>query len=463
MQFHEQFIRKSLSDVSIYGHVPDSHSFIVDSRISKSNDIFVALMGERDDGHDFVGAALQRGAAGAIVAKDKYKDIIKCISADMQKKSLFIVVQDPLKALLTLAAKWREQFSYPVICITGSIGKTSSKEVIALMLACAGRSYVASHGNQNTRIGVALNLLRMRDHHEVAVFELGINLRGEMASLARMVKPTIGVITGIGHCHMEGLGSLQDIAFEKRDIFKYFTERNIGIIDGDQSLLSDVAYFHPVIKCGYKTTNQIQVRRVRILDQATSCVIKIYKHKYEVSLPNNHIGTINRSLITAAVGHVLSIPHEPIIEAIQAPILVAGRFEKKQLSIGKGSVISDCYNANPESMKAALLAFQQLQTSACKVAILGDMLELGVNSPFWHRQIGRFLRKVTSLKKVILVGNMVQWIEKTLPLGIEMVAVSTWQEAVKQLPLFIDNKEVMILVKGSRGVGLSHLVDHCTK
>ena len=463
MRFDEQFIRQVVSDVSIYGTIPENPSFIIDSRIAKSNDIFVALLGNHDDGHDFVLDALKNGAAGALISHDKKEECLQHISDDVARSKVFIVVPDPLKALIALAMHWREKFSYPVIGLTGSVGKTSTKETIATMFTCAKKSYVASHGNQNTKIGLALNILRMRDCHEVAVFELGVNRRGEMATKARMLKPTIGVITSIGHCHMEGLGSLQDIAFEKRDIFKYFSEHNIGIIDGDQPLLSNISYHHPVIKCGYKTTNQIQARKVRFVDVDTQCTLKIYQNKYDVVLPNPHIGTISRSLIAAAVGHVLDIPYKNIIEAIQKPITVVGRFEKRNLSAGKGIVINDCYNANPESMKAALLAFHQIQTGACKIAVLGDMLELGVNSAFWHRQVGRFLRKVTSLKKVILVGNMVKWIEKTLPIGIEITTVLTWQEALKKLPAVIDNNEVMILVKGSQGIGLSNFVNQCTK
>ncbi len=463
MQSYEHCIREVLPDVSIEGAIPSDASFCVDSRTINEHTIFIALKGEHVDGHQFVKDALERGAVGAVVARNKKAACLQHISKDLLRTKVIITVSDPLYALITFATHWREQFSYPVIGVTGSVGKTSTKENIATMFSRAGRSYIASYGNQNTQIGLALNLMRMRDHHEVAVFELGINRRGEMAQLARMAKPTVGIITSIGHCHMEGLGSLQDIASEKRDIFKYFTERNIGIVDGDQPLLSVISYHHPVIKVGYKTTNHIQARKVRFVDTGTHCMIKIYKDKYDVVLSNPHTGTIHRALVTAAVGHVFHIPHEHIIAAVQEPITVSSRFERRALSMGKGMVIDDCYNANPESMKAALAAFQEMQTTACKVAVLGDMLELGVNSPFWHRQIGRFLRKVTTLKKLILVGNMVRCIENTAPLGIELICVATWQEALKQLPAVIGDQEVMMLVKGSQGVGLSNLVAHCTK
>ena len=157
------------------------------------------------------------------------------------------------------------------------------------------------------------------------------------------------------------------------------------------------------------------------------------------------------------------LPHVKIIEAIQEPIEVPGRFERRALKIGNGTIISDCYNANPESMKAALIAFQHIETSSAKIAVLGDMLELGINSPFWHRQIGRFFRKVPSLKKVILVGNLVQWVEKTLPLNVKAERVGTWQEAEHSLNQMIGERDHLILVKGSGGVGLLNLVERYTK
>lgn len=461
--FNEQFITYAIPDAQVCGALPEDPSFVVDSRIAGLRDIFVALPGEKYDGHDFVADALQRGAAGALIAHGKRADCLRRIDNALAAKKVFIIVPNPLEALVTFASLWREQFAYPVVGVTGSIGKTSAKETISAVLNSANKSHLVSHGNQNTCIGIALNLLRMRSYHEVAVVEMGVSKRGEMAVLARMVKPTIGVITGVGHSHMEGLGSLYDIACEKRDIFKYFRESYVGIIDGDQSLLSRVAYAHPVVKYGRKTSNQIQARKIRIVGSATTCVIKLYNDKYEVLLPGVHSSVIKRSLIAASVGHVLQIAHESILDAIQKPLSVIDRFEEKTLTIGKGLVISDCYNASPESMKAALCAFHAIKTDAYKIAILGDMLELGVNSPFWHRQIGRFLQKITSLKRVVLVGEMVQWMRKTLPVTIEVIHVPTWQKALEKLPDVVGDHEVMMLVKGSHAVGLSNLVDQCTK
>ncbi len=463
MRFDENFIRQAVSDVSFVGTLPQQPLFVVDSRSVQKDTIFVALQGEHCDGHSFIIDALHKGAAGALIAADKKKVWYEQIQKEGFAHKLLIIVPDPLHALIAMATAWRKQFHCPVIGITGSMGKTSTKEAIAALLKGAGKSFIASIGNQNTQIGAAINVLRMRSNHEVAVFEMGVNRRGEMAAIAQIVRPTIGIITSVGHAHMEGLGSLNDIAVEKRDIFKYFTEENIGIINGDQLLISQVSFAHPVIKFGCKTTNQVQARKIRMINGETHCLLKIYKNKYHIALPKTHAGAITSALIAATVGHILAIEHATIIKAIQEPIIIAGRFEKRKLKNGKGIIINDCYNANPESMKAALAAFQSLDTTLPKVAVLGDMLELGVNSPFWHRQIGRFLRKVPSLKKVLLVGNLVEWTEKMLPIGVQALRVANWQEARDRLPEFIGNQEVMVLVKASRGIGLSNLVDHFTK
>src|SRR5439155_20118262 len=139
----------------------------------------------------------------------------------------------------------------------------------------------------------------------------------------------------------------------------------------------------------------------------------------------------------------------------QQPVIVVGRFEERAVKNGKGTIINDCYNANPESTKAALLAFQHIETKGKKIVVLGDMLGLGVNSPFWHRQIGRFLRKVPSLRRLILVGSLVEWVKKTAPVTVAVDIVPTWKEAVDKLASEL-NSDALVLVKGSLDVGLGN-------
>ncbi len=461
MRFDQHFVTGVLPGAIIpYATTVSDIAFSVDTRTVQPGQIFVAVPGAVADGHNYLMQALQKDVAGLLIGAHK-KQLLDVMDQKLLKDKFVIIVNDPLQAFIKLACAWRDQFSYPVIGITGSVGKTSTKEILSAMLRANGTSFCSSEGNQNTRVGVALNIFKMRAHHQAAIFEMGITKRGEMAELAKIVRPTTAVITNIGHSHMEGLGSLADIALEKRDIFKYFSEKSVGIINGDQPLLASVGYIHPVAKFGSKTINQIQARKVHITSTGISFVLKIYKEKYQIMLQNPHEGAVMNSLAAATVAYLLKVPTSTIIKSIQQPVTVAGRFEQKMLAHRKGSIIHDCYNANPESMKAALLAFQKIDTQAQKIAVLGDMLELGVNASFWHRQLGRFLRKVPSLKHLILVGDMVKWTYKTVPVGITVDVVPTWKEAVEKLEHKLVDESV-VLVKGSRGVALDNLVQKFT-
>lgn len=462
MQLNEKFLAQSISGISfLYSTSCSLGSFSIDTRTLQPGEVFVALGGVQQDGHDFIKEALEKGAVGCIINQEK-KSKLQNIDTALLRNRLIALVPDTLQALIQLATAWRSEFSYPVVAITGSVGKTVTKEMLAIMLDFAQKKYITSYGNQNTVLGVALNLLRMCPEHEVAIFELGISRRGEMKKLVSMVQPTIALITGIGHSHMEGLGSIIDIAVEKRDVFSSFKDNNIGIVNGDHPLLANIAYQHPVVKFGAKTTNQIQARKIHITSSHTNFVLKLYKEKFNIVLKGTHKGRIFNSLAAASVAYLLHIPSCHIVKAIETPVIVAGRFEEKTLAHGKGIIINDCYNASPESMKASLVAFEHVDMQAQKICVLGDMLELGVNSPFWHRQLGRILRKVPSVRTVVLVGSQVVWTKKTLPLGVTVEHVADWKAATNVLEGLLDKKS-LILVKGSRALQLDRLVDTLTE
>jgi len=432
--------------------------FAVDSRKVAPNEIFVALPGKRSDGHDFIKQAVENGACGLMIEKSRRSALD--ILSKRELKNIFIVLVDNVyESFLTLARFRRSQLTIPVVGITGSVGKTTTKEMLTASLQRAGMKCVASVGNQNTLLGAAMTLLRVRSDDVAVICEMGISKRGEMAELAKLVRPTFAAITTIGHAHMEGLGSLVDIANEKRAIFSQFDETSVGVINGDMAVLSAVSYQQPVIRVGCKMANQIQARKIHHYPHTTTCVIKIYNERYQISLPTGHAGHITNVLTAIALGHLLGIPHALLIDVVQETHCVAGRFESRQAIIHNGSAtfINDCYNASPESSKSALLAFELMESRGKKIAVIGDMLELGVKAPFWHRQIGRFLRKVPSLQLVIFVGSHMQWAAKTKPYGLAMIAVTNWQEAKIVLAEQLE-ADSFVLVKGSRGVGLDNII-----
>lgn len=452
MYINKDFFMSVVPDAQWHGpDLTENSSLVVDSRAIKAGDIFAALKGHHNDGHDFIQQAIARGAS-AVIAERLQNDLAVEDSVTM------VIVKDVLSAIISVAQAWRRQITIPVVGITGSVGKTSTKQLLGDIVKASGKKVLVSQGNQNTALGISLNLWLLRKDHEVAVFEMGISKKGEMARMADIVRPTIGVITYIGHSHMQDLGSCADIAAEKREIFSYFKQDSIGIIQGDQDVLTHVAYTHPIIKFGKKMSHQVQLRKIVVHHDHITCVIKIYNQKFNLTVPTTNLGFLNCILAATAAAYVLGVPYQAIIDTIQKPLIVAGRYERKLLPNKKGIVINDAYNASPESMKAALLAFEKT-VAKNKIAVLGDMLELGAVSSFWHRQIGRFLKKVPSLKHLILVGDQVSFIQKTAPLGLSCILVPTWKEAVAPLTALAQEPETAILVKASRGIALNNLVD----
>lgn len=455
---NKKFLMTVLPDAVVEGEFPLApSSWVIDSRKVLPGAAFVALKGAVTDGHLFIADAIARGAR-VVVMDRANRACIDSLSSQTVSQTCFVLVQSPEDALVRLAAAWRAQFAIPVVGVTGSVGKTTTKELIAAMAALGGKSCLYSSGNYNTLLGAAMTLLELRHNHDCAVLEMGISQRGEMARLADLIRPTLGVITQVAHQHLDGLGSLNDIAAEKRAIFTHFKPDDIGIINGDQPLLSGVSYAHPVVRFGCKLTNQVQARRVDNDGARLRCLLKIYHERFQLDLPTPHRGWLMSALASATAAHFLGVDGLSIVEAIQTMPPVRGRFQALSLKRFKGTVIDDAYNANPESMKEALITFEKLEMPGEKIAILGDMLGLGANGAFWHRQIGRFLRRAPSIEHVILVGEQVKAAEKTMPRWVTYQVVPRWEDAEALLESYLV-RESAILVKGSRDVGLQQLVN----
>lgn len=457
MQLDNEFVKNALTNVQmINGDFASNSSFSVDTRTLQAGDIFVALQGKQCDGHQFIKDALAKKASGLIVLESRRSEIESLYGQALQSVKI-LYVQDTLAALISLAKEWRSKFTYPVVGITGSVGKTSTKEMVANILRVSGEPFYVSHGNQNTIIGVALNIFKMKPGLKAAIFEVGVSERGAMSKIADMLRPTYALITGIGHAHMQGLGSLAEVAAEKRAIFSCFSAENIGIVNGDQDSIAAISYPYPVLKFGLKTCNQIQARKISIKNNVISFVAKVYKKKFSILLQSSHEGAVNNALAAIAISHMIDVPVEVAIAGIQKPLAVQGRFEFCHTA-EHGIMINDSYNANPESLKAGLLAFNAYETDLNRILVLGDMLELGTDGAFWHRQMGRFLRKISGVKHVILIGSMVQWIKKTAPIGTHVEMFATWQDALPTITK-ITNPKTITFIKASRGVGLQNVID----
>jgi UDP-N-acetylmuramoyl-tripeptide--D-alanyl-D-alanine ligase len=453
-----QFIKSVIPQADLQGNswLHDAN-FNIDSRTIVSGEVFVALSGSKFDGHDFIDQALVQGAAGFIFENSKKDKILLKYGKILASKSV-LFVPDTLHTLIELARAWRSRFDIPVVGVTGSVGKTTTKEIIKNILKVAQVDALVSSGNQNTMIGASMNILKLRTHHRAAIFEMGISELGNMKKLTELIRPTYAVVTQIAHAHIQGLGGFAIISKEKREIFSLFSEKDIGIINGDQKELKEVSYKHPVLCFGKKRTNQIQARKIIVDKNSISFNLLIYKKKYSVILAASSQALIMNVLAAVAVCHLLKIPDEIVVQGIEQPIVVPGRFQMLSTQSG-ADIINDAYNANPDSLKISLISFDGYETDKNKIIVLGDMLELGADTVYWHRQIGRYISKVKNLKQLILIGKEVHHAKKGLPFGIKYQIFDTIDAACDTINMLAQDKSNIILFKASNSMGFSKLIE----
>ncbi|MCR4706040.1 MAG: UDP-N-acetylmuramoyl-tripeptide--D-alanyl-D-alanine ligase [Lachnospiraceae bacterium] len=425
---------------------------VIDSRKIEKGYCFIATPGERVDGHSFIPDVLEKGASCVIC-----REIPAGLSGN------FIKVQDSFDALRKVAAFYREQLSIPVIGITGSVGKTSTKEFIAGTLS-AKYTVLKTEGNYNNDIGVPQTLLRIRDTDEVAVVEMGINHFGEMRLLSSMVKPDICVMTNIGECHLEFLGDREGVLKAKSEIFEHMSPEGSVFVNGDDDMLRTIEMVKgkAPVRFGQDTTNDYYVTDLVTNGlKGSDAVIHTPKTSFSVhvNLPGKHM--VQNALAATAVGEALGLTTDEIRKGIESVRPLGGR--SNILSLKAATVIDDCYNANPVSMRAAIdLLSEENKT----IAILGDMFELGQNESELHGSIGRYAVE-KGIKALVCVGELSKAMykeackEKEKRLSNTMVQYyKTPEEVLKQFenPDFLP-EGVTILVKASHGMHFDMLVN----
>jgi UDP-N-acetylmuramoyl-tripeptide--D-alanyl-D-alanine ligase len=365
----------------------------VDSRLARAGCLFVALPGSRTDGHNYVDQAVQGGATCALVAADRLASVRRSVYGSIR----LLPVDDTLAALQSLALRWRRRFSgLKRIGITGSNGKTTAKELLAAILGRVAPT-VHSHGNYNSDIGLPMELLRIREQHRFGVFEMGMNRQGEMRLLAELVEPDIGLITNIGRAHIGMVGSQESIAREKREIFSFFSGKQIAVVpaaDRYADFLVD-GVKGQVVRYSMESAGVVHVES-RGIDGST---LHCEEGPITLALPGAQM--VANALGVMTVARVLDVPFAMIREGIEAVEPVFGRSE---IIRGAVTVIQDCYNANPESMRAALELLAQTPTDGRRIAILGAMKELGEDADASHREIVSFATGL-GLDAIWLVGD----------------------------------------------------------
>ena len=344
-----------------------------DSRAVTEGCLFAAIPGERVDGHSFVGAALSQGALCALVQR-----VPENVAGNM------ILVPDTVAALQAIAGFYRSQFDIPILGITGSVGKTTAKEMTAAVLSRKYRVHKTS-GNFNNDLGVPLTLFGLREEHEAAVVEMGVSHPGDMQRLAAMVRPTIGLYTIIGHAHLEFLKSREGILAEKSVMNGYIPDSGLVFCSGDDDLLAAMECRQRKITFGLGDACSVRAENVRNLpDGMMCCTVCGMDRRFDVTIPAYGEHMIYAVLEGAAVGMALGLSDEEITAGIAAYEPVGHR--ARRLCTETITVIDDCYNANPTSVASAIRSLSHAEGR--KICILGDMLELGEDSEKLHFDTG---------------------------------------------------------------------------
>ena len=417
-----------------------------DSRKITPGCLFLPWVGEKFDGHDFIDAALEAGAAGCLCAR---------LPQNIRSDKFYIKVNDTRLALRALASAYRDRFDIPVVQITGSVGKTTTKEMVAAVLG-AKYKVLKTEGNFNNDIGTPLTLLNLAPEHEVAVIETGMNHFGEIEYLGAMVRPDVAVISNIGDAHIEYLGSREGILQAKCEIFEHLKEGGIAVLNGDDSLLDTVSVPFKTIRCGQDTNSQVRVTEVTDLGvEGINCTVETEQETYDLAIPAPGEHMVYSASIAVAVGEALGLDREEIIRGVAAYEPTGSRMRVVRLPEGR-ILLDDCYNANPQSVTAALEVLAKTDCD-CRVAVLGDMGELGDLTDQAHYNMGA-LAAMLGIDCVVAIGEKAARIADGAALSSgEVLHFATKEEAIDTLKELLGPNTVM-LVKASHSMQFGVLV-----
>jgi len=425
---------------AVNGHAPDYDTGLAidhistNSKLAQGSSLFFALQGERFDGHAFIGDFYANGGRAVITQREP-------------THRNAIAVEDTRLALGDLARHYRDKFSMPLVGITGSVGKTSTRNMIAGVLSAAGPTH-STKSNLNNDIGLPMTLFGLQGPHKYAVIEMGMNHAGEISYLSKIAKPGIAVITNIGTAHIGNLGSREAILHAKLEILDGLAPGGVIILNGDDALLygaQDMITHRTVF---YGIDNECCDYRAHdiALDSHGSSFSFRDEGRIEVPAPGRH--HIYNALAAVAVGTELGIPFTQIKEGISR--FESGDMRQEIIDLGGVKLIEDCYNANADSMKSALEVLSSLRPAGRKIAVLGDMYELGEFTEAEHRRVGTYAAKAR-VDLLVTVGKLATAIADQAALeGVEAVSFDDNQAAVDYLTTVLVQEDV-VLFKASRG------------
>ena len=427
----------------------EAGSVVIDSRKVQKDSLFIAIRGARVDGHTFIPQVMENGALCALSEEDLG-----------EVPYPYIRVASCGQALKDIAEHYRRSLDIKVVGITGSVGKTSTKEMIASVLS-QKYNVLKTEGNFNNEIGLPLTVFNLREEHEVAVLEMGISEFGEMTRLAKVARPDICVFTNIGFAHLENLGSRDGILRAKTEMLAFMNPKGTVIFNGDDDKLRGFipgngirpVYFGLDKTCSFHTCD-IENRGLKGTD--ARFVTPESSFRAHIPVPGEHM--VYNALAGTAVGYALGMTDEEIAGGIGALVPIAGR--NHLIETDRFTIIDDCYNANPASMKSSLSVLACADTR--KVAILGDMFELGAKEKEMHCEVGQYAAEA-GIDVVICIGKLSEEIVRGAREGSAEVHHYDTKEA-----FFNDMGNVLkehdtILVKASHGMGFSEIVERLQK
>lgn len=429
----------------------------IDSREISPTDFFFAISGESHDGHGFAGSVIDQGVRGLVINRQKAKQLP--LAAWETKNITCIAVTDTTRALGDLAAFNRRRAKVSVAAITGSNGKTTTRKLTAGVVARQFNT-LASSGNFNNQIGLPLTLLKLSPDHQWAVVELGTNNPGEIARLTEICSPDIGLITNIGPAHLEGLGSLDGVMREKGDLIKGLGPNGKAVLNADDSRALQLARKtrHEVLLYGRSKAATIRAEEIKEDGQTISFLLIFGRESIAVQLNSPGRYMIANALGAAAVGYLLGISAATVKAGLESFKPISGRMNICHLPNGV-NMIDDTYNANPESMTAALATLQQMRAGGRGIFVAGDMLELGAQAPELHRQVGALAAR-TQVDRIYASGEHGAAVatgaqKEGLPAA--NTITGSREEIIEDLKGWLQPGD-WVLVKGSRGMAMEKVV-----
>ncbi|MFQ5865050.1 MAG: UDP-N-acetylmuramoyl-tripeptide--D-alanyl-D-alanine ligase [bacterium] len=421
-----------------------------DSRTIRPNEIFFALRGDLYDGHNFVQDVFRKNAAVAVVEKSWWQQ--EC--AKFENQDIF-VVENSVTALQEAARFYRKKFDHPIIAITGSNGKTTTKEMVAVVLSELGL-ICKTEGNLNNHIGVPLTLFRLTKHHWASVLELGTNHFGELARLCEMADPQYGLITNIGHGHLEFFGDLAGVAKAKMELFDYLSPNGTAFINIDDPWIVKLApKFEKCITYGFREEAKVFGQFLGSDDMRYPS-FTVQGKSIKINLFGQH--NVYNALAAVAVGLEFGVSLDQIKPALENIKLPSKRMEvlrRKNIVI-----LNDSYNANPDSTRAALEVLSQIANSGRKIFVFGDMLELGKSAPAEHAKIGRLLKDF-KVDAFLAYGPLSEAAVQQARKSTKNIVVQHFvdkNDLISTLKELIQEGDI-ILVKGSRGMKMEEIID----